>query len=87
MREEVLRFLEPGTGKRIADLTLGGGGHALALLQAGAEVIGFDRDESALARARERLPPRTADFAGVHHELGALGEVLDDLGFGQVDGI
>ena len=41
--------------RRVVDGTLGDGGHAEALLQAGAEVLGIDRDPSALARARERL--------------------------------
>ena len=87
MLEEVLRFLEPAAGRRIADLTLGGGGHSLALLEAGADVIGFDRDEAALARATERLSPHLANFVGIHRDFGALGEVLDELGFGQVDGV
>jgi 16S rRNA (cytosine1402-N4)-methyltransferase len=87
MLEETLRFLDPGPGKRIADLTLGGGGHSVALLQAGAEVIGFDHDAAALARAERRLSPHLANFVGIHREFGALGEVLDELGFGQVDGV
>ena len=87
MLEETLRFLEPRPGRRIADLTLGGGGHSLALLEAGAEVIGFDRDEAALERATERLSPHLAKFIGIHRAFGALGEVLDEHGFGQVDGV
>ena len=45
--------------RRVLDGTLGGGGHALALLEAGAEVTGIDRDPDALAAARRRL---------AHHE-------------------
>ncbi|MEP6493052.1 MAG: 16S rRNA (cytosine(1402)-N(4))-methyltransferase RsmH [bacterium] len=42
--------------RTILDGTLGGGGHTLALLQAGVEnVIGVDRDPAALAAATERL--------------------------------
>ncbi|HET8634145.1 MAG TPA: 16S rRNA (cytosine(1402)-N(4))-methyltransferase RsmH [Gemmatimonadales bacterium] len=41
--------------RRAVDGTLGDGGHAEALLRAGAEVLGIDRDPSAIARARERL--------------------------------
>lgn len=37
------------------DGTLGGGGHSLALLEAGADVTAFDRDAEALAVARARL--------------------------------
>lgn len=41
--------------RRVLDGTLGGGGHTLALLQAGAHVTGLDRDPEAIAGARERL--------------------------------
>jgi 16S rRNA (cytosine1402-N4)-methyltransferase len=53
---EVLDVLHtrPGAG-RVLDGTLGGGGHALALLEAGADVTGLDRDPEALATARTRL--------------------------------
>lgn len=41
--------------QRAVDATLGDGGHADALLAGGAEVLGIDRDPTALARARGRL--------------------------------
>lgn len=41
--------------RRAVDGTLGDGGHAEALRAAGAEVLGIDRDPSAIARAQERL--------------------------------
>jgi len=37
------------------DATLGGGGHAAVLREAGAEVLGIDRDPAAIAAARARL--------------------------------
>jgi 16S rRNA (cytosine1402-N4)-methyltransferase len=61
----VLRHLAPcssGRGRRrtttgplAIDGTLGGGGHSLALLEAGFRVVAFDRDAEALAAATERL--------------------------------
>ena len=54
---EVLEILEPGPGRRILDVTVGLGGHAAALLEAGATVVGLDRDPAALARAADRLRP------------------------------
>jgi len=41
--------------RRALDGTLGGGGHALALLDAGADVTGLDRDPEAIEAARARL--------------------------------
>lgn len=43
--------------RRVVDGTLGGGGHAAAFLQAGAAVLGIDRDPEALAEAGRRFGP------------------------------
>ena len=40
--------------RRAVDATLGGGGHAALLVAAGTEVLGIDRDPSAIAEARTR---------------------------------
>ncbi len=50
---EVLAALAPATGERHVDGTFGAGGYARALLDAGAEVVAFDRDPDALAAGRE----------------------------------
>jgi 16S rRNA (cytosine1402-N4)-methyltransferase len=41
--------------RRAVDATLGDGGHAVALVEAGAEVLGIDRDPEAIAISRTRL--------------------------------
>ncbi len=53
MVEEVMGFLRPERGGVYLDGTLGGGGHAEALLERGPEarLIGVDRDPDALAEA------------------------------------
>jgi 16S rRNA (cytosine1402-N4)-methyltransferase len=48
---EVVGALEPAPGKRIIDATFGAGGYSRAFLDAGAEVIAFDRDPEARAFA------------------------------------
>jgi 16S rRNA (cytosine1402-N4)-methyltransferase len=53
MVEEVVHQLEGASN--ILDCTLGGGGHAEALLASGARVVGIDRDEAAISEARKRL--------------------------------
>ena len=45
----------PPLGRVVLDGTLGGGGHSLALLEAGFDVVGVDRDPVAIAAATERL--------------------------------
>jgi 16S rRNA (cytosine1402-N4)-methyltransferase len=52
---EVLDALKPKSNAQILDGTLGGGGHSLALLEAGATVTGLDQDAEAIATARARL--------------------------------
>jgi 16S rRNA (cytosine1402-N4)-methyltransferase len=42
-------------GRLAVDGTLGGGGHSLAFLEAGFDVVAFDRDPRAIAAATERL--------------------------------
>jgi 16S rRNA (cytosine1402-N4)-methyltransferase len=55
MPEEVVAALGSLEGKFIVDGTLGGGGHSELMLEAGARVLGIDRDPEALAHARARL--------------------------------
>src|SRR5438128_2499810 len=52
LQSEVAALLAAGPGRVIFDGTLGGGGHAQALLDAGARVVAIDQDPAALAAAR-----------------------------------
>ncbi|HVM67279.1 MAG TPA: 16S rRNA (cytosine(1402)-N(4))-methyltransferase RsmH [Acidimicrobiales bacterium] len=56
--EVVAAFAPVGTGV-VVDATLGGAGHAVALLEAhpGLRILGLDRDPQAVAAATERLRP------------------------------
>ena len=63
MMAEVLAALKPGPGRTHVDGTLGGGGHAAAMLAASApsgRLFGCDRDGDAIEAASARL----AEFAG-----------------------
>jgi 16S rRNA (cytosine1402-N4)-methyltransferase len=80
---EVMALLQPRAGL-YADVTLGGGGHSLAILEAGGDVVGFDRDPSALDAARARLAPFEARMRFVHARMSEIAEVL---GPASVDGI
>ena len=73
--EEVLSYLEPRDEGLFFDGTLGGGGHARALLERcpGCRLLGSDRDPEALAEAREAL----AEFGPrIRFELGRFDEVI-----------
>jgi len=98
MVEEVVRQFEGGTD--LLDCTLGGGGHAEALLATGARLVGIDRDEAAINEARKRLASyetlgRFRALQGNFGELDRIAElegrlfdwIIDDLGISshQVD--
>ena len=56
MVAEVLEHLAPSRGGVFVDCTVGLGGHARALVDAGASrVIGLDRDQHALAHGRRNI--------------------------------
>jgi len=90
MRDEAVAFLAPKSGGVYADTTLGGGGHAEAILEASApdgRLFGIDRDARALAAARERLS-RFGDRATlVHGEMADAKALLAEAGAPRVDGI
>ena len=84
LRREMAALLAAGPGRVIFDGTLGGGGHAQALLDAGARVVGIDQDPAALAAARARLSGR--DVVIAHGNFRDARALLDQLGFSEVDG-
>ena len=88
MVAEVLEHLEPARGGVFVDCTVGLGGHARALLDAGAtRLIGFDRDLAALAHARETLSAYGDRVELVHSDYRRLDEMLDARNIAQVDGL
>jgi 16S rRNA (cytosine1402-N4)-methyltransferase len=88
MVAEVLEHLNPARGGVFVDCTVGLGGHARALLDAGASrLFGLDRDLSALDLAREALAGYGDRVELVHSDYRALTDVLDSRGIGHVDGI
>jgi 16S rRNA (cytosine1402-N4)-methyltransferase len=87
MVSEVVELLSPSRGGLFVDCTVGLGGHSHALLEAGASsVLGFDRDESALALARERLAPFGDRVQLVHADYRDIDRVLEERGVSAVAG-
>lgn len=90
MLEQVLSFLQPRLGGDILDGTLGGGGHAAALLEASrgrGRLLGLDRDPRALPVARQRLAPFVGQHVIVQANFSQAAAVLRGLGWAGVDGI
>jgi 16S rRNA (cytosine1402-N4)-methyltransferase len=82
---EVLAALDPKPGEMIVDGTFGAGGYTKAVLEAGASVVGIDRDPDAIAAGRAmeqasdgRLTLVRAPFSDLdEHAQNADGVVLD----------
>jgi len=80
MADEVVRFL--GDRGIVIDMTLGAGGHAEALLEAGVQrVIGIDRDPDAVEIATSRLSRFGDRFTAVRTRFSQLPAV------NRVDGV
>jgi 16S rRNA (cytosine1402-N4)-methyltransferase len=73
----------------VVDATLGLGGHSEALLTRfpNLRIIGFDRDQEAIARSSVRLAQFSNRLNIIHATYDALPESLKGLGIDQVDGI
>jgi 16S rRNA (cytosine1402-N4)-methyltransferase len=91
MVPEVLSCLRPGPGDVAVDCTLGGGGHALAILAGivpGGRLIGLDVDPLELPRAEARIRnagfgPET--FIARHGTFAGLPQALAAGGFTRAD--
>jgi 16S rRNA (cytosine1402-N4)-methyltransferase len=88
--KEIIHALQPKSGGRYVDGTLGAGGHARGILEACAPdglLLGLDVDPQALALARETLAPyeRRAHLAQASYIT--LARQLADLHWDAVDGI
>ncbi len=83
---EVVESLAPRPGALIVDGTCGGGGHCEAILQTGADVLGFDQDPDAIAHAGERLAAFGGRVTLRQANFREAGLVLDELGIAQIGG-
>ena len=90
MVKEVLTLLEPSRGGVFVDGTLGGGGHAEAVLSALPEsgrLFGIDRDDDALKAAGARLSRFGDRFTAIKGNFFDMKELLNARGIHKVDGI
>ncbi|MCS7222510.1 MAG: 16S rRNA (cytosine(1402)-N(4))-methyltransferase RsmH [Anaerolineae bacterium] len=89
---EVIQGLALRPGDDVIDGTLGGGGHAAAMLQAIAphgRLLGLDADPAAVAWCRQRFGREVAEGRAVlvHANFARLREIAEAAGFVRVAGI
>ena len=86
---EVLALLKPERGGIFVDGTLGGGGHAQAVLQhlQSGRLYGIDRDGAAIAAASERLGAFGEKFKAIRGNFFQMKELLAGEDVKKVDGI
>ncbi len=88
--KEVVDYLNCRPDKVYVDCTIGEGGHAKAILEAmgsRSKLIGIDKDEEAIERARESLKQFGNSLFFVHDNFERIGSILKGLGIEKVDGI
>lgn len=88
MRDEIASLAETLSAGSFLDGTLGGAGHALACLQANADLnlIGIDRDQMALDAAAIRLEPVASRATLVRSRFDRVAQVLEDEGIETISG-
>lgn len=90
MLQEALKYLDLAPGKIVVDATLGGGGHAKAILGKilpQGKLIGIDWDEDALKAASTKLAVFGDSFQAVKASFSQLEEILFQLGIPEVNAI
>ena len=88
--DETLELLAPARGGIFVDGTLGGGGHAEAVLSRLPEdgrLIGIDRDWEAVHAAGDRLSAFGGRFTALHGNFFDMRALLAGIGVSAVDGI
>ena len=88
--QEIIHALQPRSGGRYVDGTVGAGGHARGILEACApdgQLLGLDVDSQALAIARETLAPYEGRFHLAQASHITLSEQLASLKWDGIDGI
>ncbi len=90
MLSEVLDALDVRPGGRYVDCTLGGAGHAEAILersQPGGTLLGIDADAAAIERGRERLARFNGAFHLAEGNFRDVGEICRQMAFAPVNGV
>ncbi len=88
--EEVIFYLNCEPGKVYVDGTVGGGGHASAILERTAPngfLLGIDWDMEAIKQSERKLRPYQGRYRLLHENFAHLTHVLEASPWKKVDGI
>lgn len=87
---ECIRSLNIRDGYTYVDCTTGGGGHSLEIarrLGPNARLLCFDRDDTAISAAKERLRDYLPKITFINENFSTLGDVLTDLHIDNLGGV
>jgi len=86
---EAIKLLNIKKERKYIDATVGGGGHAEAVLKTGGRVLGIDWDPEAVRYAKEYLKKACPDTSWkiARGNFANLEEIANKEGFGKVSGI
>jgi 16S rRNA (cytosine1402-N4)-methyltransferase len=90
MVEEVLDYLNLQSGQTILDCTVGGGGHAIRILdkiKPDGFLIGIDKDMEILQTTKQSLSKITGKFKLYHADYSDIDEVLRQADIDKVNGV
>jgi 16S rRNA (cytosine1402-N4)-methyltransferase len=90
MVNEVLNALDVRAGGRYVDCTVGGGGHALAIIeraQPGGSLVGIDASPQAIARADRALSAVAGSYRLARGNFKDVGEICRQMEFAPVNGV
>lgn len=87
--DQAAEILCAAPGRRFVDATLGGGGHAAAILtrRPDAELLGIDRDPNAIDAASQRLASLASRAHLCHDRFSNLEACAASIGWQTVDGV
>ena len=84
---EVIDALAVAPASRHVDATFGAGGYTRALLDAGADVIAFDRDPDAITAGQAMVAGADGRLTLIHAVFSTLGAEIEARGLAPVDGV
>ena len=90
MVDEILDVLNCQSGQTVVDCTVGGAGHAKAIIEKilpGGLLIGIDQDKDAIQAAARGLAPHSNNVQLIHDNFVNLPDILTRLNISAVDGI